>query len=255
MYFETDDLRQSYVVAKNEIVKFLRGKRIIVHIVITAIFFAMITAVVYYYREDIWAGGSEGVTTIYTIFLFLLLIIAATLFSSVTIVSEFEERTALVLFTRPIKKTPIFLGKLIGCLAIEMAVLVAYYVGMTIVSFFFNDVSSAILVSFGSATLYLLAASGIGMLMSSILKKASTATIITVLLLFLILPVASSVTGYFGNVDLWFMLDQASHAIEIYPPGALGVPEIDILRAAGVMVVWFIVPTILAWLAFIRREF
>jgi ABC-2 type transport system permease protein len=253
MYIEADDLRQSYVVARNEIVKFLRGRRLLVYSIITILFFALITVAVFLQRDWIENNGVD-VSSLYTSFLYLLLIIAATLFASVTIVSEFEERTALILFTRPIKKTPIFLGKLIGCIILEVVVIIVYYLLVAVVSFAFNgQMSDYLPTSLVIACLYMLSATGIGMLFSSILKRSSTATIVTLLVLFLILPLLVGLFSMCGNVDdIWFLLSVAANAIVV--PDIGGSVE-HVARDAGVMIVWFIIPTIAAWFAFIKREF
>jgi len=256
MYIESDDFRQTYVVAKNEIRKFLRGKKLYIYILLTAAIFALMTFLPYALGISLRDFSGEEIVYEYLYFVSLLVLLAATLFASSAIVSEFEERTALVLFTRPIKKTSIFLGKWLGCLILETAVIVLYYLGVAAVSLIMGgSLPSVLLTSLGMAFLYILATTGIALLFSSIMKKGSTSAILTFFFLMLILSLISTVIAFSADVDPWFMLDQASNAI--LPASALenlGV-AVDAVKAAGAMIAWCIVTTVLAWIAFIKREF
>ena len=277
MYIEIDDFRQSYVVAKNEVRKFVRGKRFTLYVGLIAIVFALITFLPFILGGSL--GGTPGeVISRYVSFIDLLIILAATLFASVTIVSEFEESTALILFTRPIKKTSIFLGKVMGCIALEMVMIVLFYLGIAVVSFAAaGSVSVDLFKSLGVSFMFVVAASGVAILISSIMKKASTCAILTFVLLLLILPIISSVISGSTSTDPWFMLDQASSAIaQCIPeyvdminrmmlhfaemmgiaPEDMGLMEVaDLAKTTITMAGWSLVTLTLAWIAFIRREF
>ncbi|MDR2699064.1 MAG: ABC transporter permease [Candidatus Methanoplasma sp.] len=255
MYIELDDFRQSYVVAKNEIRKFLRGRRFIIYILLTVLAFSLLTSVSYFYEDRVLLMFGN-VVSLYLFFMQILIIVAAILFASVVIVSEFEERTALVLFTRPIKKTSIFIGKMVGCIVLETVMIVVYYLGVAAAALFFDGhISEVLFVSLGVAFLFILATTGVAILISSIVKKASTSTLLTFAFLLFILSIVSMLFAVSGN-DPWFMLDQAANSIG---PTVTFEGETLILsepaKAAGVMAIWGAVTTILAWFAFIKREF
>lgn len=279
MYVEADDLRQSYVVAKNEIRKFVRGKRFTLYVALIGIVFALITFLPYIFGDGL--GNTAGdVISNYVSYVFLLVILAATLFSSVAVVSEFEERTALILFTRPIKKTSIFLGKIIGCIILETVMIVVFYIGIAVVTFAVSgSISTDLFVSLGLAFLYVVATSGVAILISSVMKKGSTCAILTFVFLLLILPIISGVISGSTSVDPWFMLDQAANSISTCLPEyvtlanemmvnmmeMMGIPESeyasmliqapDILKTVICMVGWGTMSMVLAWIAFVRREF
>jgi ABC-2 type transport system permease protein len=210
----------------------------------------------------------------------ILIILAATLFASVAIVSEFEERTALILFTRPIKKTSIFLGKILGCIILETVMIAVFYAGMAVVSLIVaGSLPSELLVSFGIAFLFIVAASGVAIFISSIMKKGSTCAILAFVFLLLILPIISSVISQSTSIDPWFMLDKASDAISTSIPeyvtnmnemmqnliDHMGLPPEmveqmmisapDLVKTTVAMIGWSVVSLVLAWIAFIRREF
>jgi len=277
MYIELDDFRQSYVVAKNEIRKFVRGKRFTIYAVLTTVVFALITFLPYLFGGDLGDTPGEVIAN-YVSIVDLLIILAATLFASVAIVSEFEERTALILFTRPIKKTSIFVGKVVGCIVLETVMIVLFYLGMAVASLAVaGSVSADLFVSLGVAFLFVVAVSGVAIFISSVMKKGSTTAILTFVLLLLILPIISSVISGSTSVEPWFMLDQASNAIQTSIPeyidlvngmlehaaemmgvspedlGVITAP--DMAKTIITMLGWSIVSLSLAWVAFIRREF
>ncbi|MCL2318121.1 MAG: ABC transporter permease [Methanomassiliicoccaceae archaeon] len=256
MYIEFDDLRQSFAVAKNEIRKFLRSKRFAGYAISILLIFALLTVLPYLFGstlEDVQGGPIAH----HLAFVSFLALIAAILFASVTIVSEFEERTALILFTRPIKKTSIFLGKWAGCIIIEMSMLLVFYAGMAAISLAFGGIKMQLWISLSMTFLYLFAVTGIALLISSVMKKAGLSIVFTLLLLMIILPIITSTVDMMTDIDTWFMLDTASYSI--IPPelleSLLPSPQIDYLRAGATMFVWGAVPTVLAWIAFLRREF
>ena len=106
-------IRQSYVVMKNEIKKFFSGKRMMVFsIILAAIIFVLAVAP--------YLVGSTAKPFMFVAVASLVVLMASTLFASISIVSEYEERTALIVFTRPISKASIFTGKLLACLVVTI---------------------------------------------------------------------------------------------------------------------------------------
>jgi ABC-type transport system involved in multi-copper enzyme maturation, permease component len=278
MYATGDDFRQIYVVAKNEITKFVRGKRFTLYVALILIIFALITALPYLVGNDLGSTPGE-VLARYVDSISFLVVLAATLFASITIVSEFEERTALILFTRPIKKTSIFLGKIIGCIVLEITMIVAFYAAMAAVVFIVGGaIPAELLISLSMALLFVFAASSIAILISSVMKKGSTCSILTFVLLLMIIPVISFAMGA-ADIDTWFMLNTASESmatsipeyVEINNAGLEEYADIfeqlgmnmerfiiqapDLLKTSATMLAWGIVALVLAWAAFIRREF
>lgn len=275
MFFETDDLRQVYVVAKNEMLKFVSGRKFTVYVALVTLVFLMITLLPYVFGGNL--GETPGdVLSSYVTFIPLLIILAATLFASVTIVSEYEERTALILFTRPIKKTSVFAGKVVACMVLESVMIIVFYGAMTLATAVAAGVPEPdILVSLGFSLLYVFAASSVAVFMSSVMKKGSTAAILTFILLLLLIPIVTTILSASG-IDSWFMLDSASDAISLSIPeyvdqvnemisdmqDQLGVSMEDMMvsapdmpRAAATLVAWGAAALAGAWAVFTRREF
>ena len=200
-------LRQSYIVMKNEIKKFFSGKRMLVFsIILLAIIFVIAVA-------PYLVGGTAN-SFMFVAIASLVVLMASTLFASISIVSEYEERTALIVFTRPISKFSIFTGKMLACLTVTIGFTFLYYLVAIIVGLLVDqEFSPDMLVSFGLACAYAFATTGIAMLVSSLLKKASTSTIVTFVILAVIFMALSMVLGA-AQVDTSWTLYDASGSIE-----------------------------------------
>jgi len=274
IYVEGSDFRQMGSIAVNEMMKFVKGKRFLVYGILMAVIFGLVTFLPYVFGKT--PGSTPGeIVGSYLGFADGMALIAATLFASTVIVSEFEERTALILFTRPVKKTTIFLGKFIACFVLEAFWMIVFYGLMCLVSLILaGSVAGDVGVSLGVALAYLLAASSVAILISSVMKKSSVCTVVTFLVLLLVIPLISMVVANAGNIDTWFMLstdpilyvvpDYVSHTnatiLEIQKATGIDMSSMmvklaDSVQAVTVDLVWALVFGILGWLAFLRREF
>lgn len=132
---------------------------------------ALLTGMPYLFGGEL-PDTTTTLSSYYASFVVILVLLFATLFSSTSLVSEFEERTALILFTRPIKKSSILLGKLMASMVVGIIAVGIYYLVTAIISFIVaGGVASDLFVSFGLAVLYLFCMSGIALLISSVMKK------------------------------------------------------------------------------------
>lgn len=258
----TDDLRQSYVVMKNELRKHLRGKKILIFSALMVAMIFLITVLPY-----LVGGGlptdSSALISMYLGFSSILALLAATLFTSGTIVSEFEERTALILFTRPIKKWSIFLGKFAASLVLGIAFMGLFYAIVAVISAVMTGVvPSDLIVSLMLLCAYVVGASGIAMMISAIMKKSSTSAILTFVTLLMLISIVTMVLQQV-NVNTWFMIDTASASVTYCLSGIremlahIGViiPAPNVLQDFSVMVVWGIVTAVIAFFIFRKREF
>ncbi len=203
----TENIRQSYVVMKNEIKKFFSGKRMMVFSIILA-------AIVFVLAVAPYLVGGEAQPFMFVAVASLVVLMASTLFASISIVSEYEERTALIVFTRPISKFSIFTGKMLACLLVTIGFTFLYYLIAIIVGLLVEQsFSPDMMVSFGLASAYAFATTGIAMLVSAFLKKASTSTIITFVILAVIFMALSLVLNA-ASVDTSWMLYDCAGSIE-----------------------------------------
>ena len=263
----TDDIRQSVVVAKNEIKKFMVGKKIILFGLLVLVLEALNLIVPY-----VWGKGFEtslDATEALLGNITFFIIIAAVLFTATSIVSEFEERTALVLFTKPIRKWAIFLGKLLASVAIMAGFTLIIYLYTAIVCVVTcGDIPSALLASLGLAFCGIVGTSGLAIMLSSVFKKGSTASIMTLVFYLLVLSMVGSLISTYGNVDTWWMLNDAMNNITNCIKGVLVIDDpvhmiyhyepvaaFDLWKSAAVMWVWGIVTSVAGYFLFSKRDF
>ena len=261
-----DDTRQAYVIAKNEIKKFMAGKKIILFgILVLAL--ELLNLIVPF----VWGDGyGDSITAAESLLgnVNLFIIIAAILFTATSIVSEFEERTALVLFTKPIRKWSIYLGKLLASLIIMSGFLLLIYLYAAVVCLVTcGDIPGSLLTSFGLSICGAIGSSGLAIMLSAVFKKGSTASIMTLVFYLLILGIIGALINQYAHVDTWWMLDNAMGNIV----NSMGVPHVisydpldyyytflpgsELARSAGVMIAWGIITAIIGFFLFNKRDF
>lgn len=263
----TDDMRQALVVSKNELVKYIRGKKIIVLGVLILLIWGLFTISPYALGFVSGIGPMYFSTSIQ--FMSMILVLIGTLFASGTIVSEFEERTALVIFTRPMKKWPVFIGKLVAALSLGMAAALVYY-ALTAVSVYIlaGALPSNVFLSLGYSIVYLFAVTGVSMMISSLVKKSGTAAILT-FFFFLLLTSTVYAMLALGGVEPWFIIDYLGghitwafdHGTNVVPATrvssggiALLVSGYDPLKAAGCGIAWGAATLAISYILMRRKE-
>ncbi len=207
-----ESTRQAYVVMKNEIKKFFSGKRMILFLGIMILMLTLMTALPYLLGGSLSEDPGELSITYISMSSFIVLM-ASTLFASISIVSEYDERTALIIFTRPMRRVSIFAGKTLASLVVSIGFLALYYIFTAVISLVITggvngDLPISLLMSCG----YAFGTTGIAMFISSFMKKSSTSTIVTFVILLAIIPVISTAMTLAG-VDATWMLDKAAGTI------------------------------------------
>ena len=207
------DISQIMVVTKNEMIKCVRGKKFLVSLLIVLLVFILITALQFVTKNWDSMNNIANLVDVYFDTLPVVITLIVALLSSIAIVSEFEERTALILFTRPVRRTSILLGKILSCTIIEAAIILAYYILVCIVGIAkIGEIPFEFITSFGFAVLYAFAASGVAFIISSFFRKGSVCTVISILLLVLVFPLVSTMMST-NDGENWYMIDQAGDTI------------------------------------------
>lgn len=257
-----DDVRLSFVVMRNELKKFFRGRKMVLFGGLTLLVIALLTFIFFYYEDTF--DDKRAILTTFAGFVSLLVIASAAFFSATTLVSEFEERTALILFTKPIKKWSIFLGKTMASFVLTFLYIGVYYVAaIAVYGIQSGDFDGDTLTSFGLALCFMVAATGVAMLLSAVLKKSSTATIMTFLTVLLVFSVVTTVLGV-AKVDAWWMLDQLAGSVSSVFGTFVEAPDETLVlvhtydhaaRDAAAMLVWGVGFGAAAYVLFKRRDF
>ncbi len=248
-----EDIRQAGLVSKYEVIKFFSGKKIFIYAGLMILVYGLLTFVFFKFGGDDLSAAEN--TQTYFSFVTLLLLIGATLFSAGTLVSEFEERTALTLFTKPVHKISIFVGKFAAAYLLNVATMLLYCILVVIAVAIKNHAfATEIIPAFGYCSLYALALTGIAILFSAVMKKSSSASILTfVFILFVpsIVAVLTMAVARSGDVmESWYVLDVAANSMINCFDG----PVEHGPRDALVMLLWGIVPSVAAYFLFKRRE-
>ena len=250
-----DDFRQAFIVSKYEIMKFMSGKKILIFGIINALVLAILTIVIFSVNID--GLNTEMGLSLYISVSSWLMLLGATLFSASSLVAEFEEKTALMLFTKPIRKGSIFMGKMMASYGLNLAFVIIYYlVASVAIAIKTGGFTTNIFASIGYCMLYILALTGIAMLFSALMKKSSSASILTfvfILLVPAIIGIAIQVITIASGgeaPDMWYILDYASQSVATSINGVVPYGPRDAL----VMLVWGLVPLIGSYLLFRRRE-
>ena len=267
MTFEIiDDLRQIGVVMSQEFHKYLRGKNLIGFILLIAIIHILIY-VMYTQLGLQFPSESKDFIIIYMNFIKILAIVAVAVFSSSLLVSEYEEKTGLLLFTRPIKKESIFAGKFLAGFFVSVIMMVIYYLIVAVMSYTITGaIYGKIWISLGLMIAYVLGATGVALIFSAYCKKNNTATSVTIIVLLIVGAYISQL--FAGNgIEPWLSMTYSSGSITTVLNGAsTAVVYVDPIRSAWyyvadpalsamVMVAWGVFASFFAVMIFKRRGF
>ena len=261
-----DDIRQTGVVMSQELRKYLRGKKLIGFLVLVIAIIAIIY-LIYTLTDAEFPSESKDFILIYLQFATILAIVAVTLFSASLLVSEYEERTGLLLFTRPIKKGSIFVGKFLAGFIVSALVMIIYYLAVAIMSYFITgSIYGNLWTSLALMITYLFGTTGIALLFSSLFKKGSTATIMTFVVLLILGTIISQL--FAGNgIEPWFSITYSSGSIVSVLNGvstsvihtnaisSMWYYVADPTLSAMVMAAWGIFTSLFAAMIFKRRGF
>ncbi len=147
-----------------------------------------------------WSTTEEDFNGIFLSFATILIIIAATFFGSDAIVGEFQNRTGYLVFPTPLKRWVLFFGKFAASITAGLVVTVLFYAGVALLSFTtIGGVDDDFALSLAFAIGFLVAATAVAYLISSVLRGSTGATVLTFLMFIIILPIIDSVSQFTGT--------------------------------------------------------
>ena len=210
------DMNQVMLVARYDIYKHLRSKRLLGLLIVEALLLVLILALPpllgneYNKSPDGYMSSFTSANTIN-----LLIVIGATLFAGDAIVSEYQNRTGYLIFPNPVKKSVLFAGKFLASIIIVGgAVLIWYGVGMISGLAITGSVTTLAFYSLLLALLYSIACIGVGFFLSALMKGSTGALVFTFALLFMILPIVDNTVGAIGGVKPDLSLTFAGGAVD-----------------------------------------
>jgi len=202
-----DDFKNMYLTIKFELLKHIKRKRILITLIL-AILIPLIFYIIPPLLGHDYASTPNGFVASNLGFVNLLIILSGAIFAGDVISGEFENKTGLLLFPTPRRKSSIFIGKYIGSLIATWLIVSLYYLitSMEMVSIYgASGISVEIAQSFLLALLYCTSVVSIVFFFSSIMKRTITSTLIGFFLLLMILPIITAVFTV-AEVDPWFIV-------------------------------------------------
>ncbi|MBA7561900.1 MAG: ABC transporter permease subunit [Dehalococcoidia bacterium] len=132
--------------------------------------------------------------------------IGAIFFAGDAIAGEFESKTGFILFTNPVKRSTLVIGKYLACYAaVALLVILGYVIVAISLLAIYGTVPIETLSSFGLCLLYAGSVLSVTFFFSSISKGAMGATVITLVFIMVISGIIDSILMMTGQPH-WFML-------------------------------------------------
>ncbi|HPR98635.1 MAG TPA: ABC transporter permease [Methanomassiliicoccales archaeon] len=199
------DLQQVMTVAKYDVLKHLRSKRLLGLLVLEGLLLGLTFGLPIALGADAAEDPSDYISA-FIGWVDILIVLGATMFAGDAIVSEFQSRTGYLLFPNPVKRSTIFIGKYLSTLGIIILMLVVYYGIAALLTFAMTGGGTVLAVySMLFAFVYGAAAAALGFLISSIFKGSTGSLILTFFTLLMILPLIAQLLPI-GEIKPWFML-------------------------------------------------
>ncbi len=252
------DINQAMTVVRYEMLKYLRGKKILVFIGLIALILGLLTLMPYLLGDSL-SGDPRILMMTYMGFISIIMILVVTLFAADSLASEFEYRTGLLLFPRPIKREIMFAGKFMASYLVSAIMIGIFYISVYIISYVVTgEVVSEGYTSLGMALIYVLAATGFGFVLSAFMGRGSTASILLFATLLIIFPIID-VALMAADIEPFFSLTYSGDGAYYAVAGTESYTMFDFIPDLGtsaiVLFVWAILTTTIAVLKFKRREF
>jgi len=205
---------QMLTVCRYELLKFIRGKKILGIIAIT---FAISIPIILLPEFT----GTEYPDTIVDFFSFplsfgfFLMVLTGVFFGGDSLVSEFHQRTGYTLFTNPVSRTTIWLGKFLAAELVSFLVIVIYYGIISSVGFVIYDgLKIEVLFSLGISFLVVTMIMSMAFLISSFLKGPTGVAVLIFFLFIVIFPMIDQLLISIVEIKPWFTPSFSASVVE-----------------------------------------
>ncbi len=132
--------------------------------------------------------------------------LGAIFFAGDAIAGEFESKTGFILFTNPVKRSTLVIGKYLACYgAVALLVVLGYVISTISLLAIYGSVPLASGGSFGLCMLYAGAVLSVTFFFSSVMKGSMSATVVTLVFIMVISSIIASVL-MMTDQPYWFLL-------------------------------------------------
>jgi ABC-2 type transport system permease protein len=146
--------------------------------------------------------------------------IGAVFFAGDAIAGEFESKTGYMLFTNPIRRITLMIGKYLACfIAVTLLIAFTYIIIAISLLIIYHEVPIEILTSFGLCLLFASAVLSVTFFFSAISKGSMGATVMTLLFVWMLSGIVESVLAFTGN-PYWFLISAGGDSITL-PYGSM----------------------------------
>jgi ABC-2 type transport system permease protein len=139
--------------------------------------------------------------------------LGAIFFAGDAIAGEFESKTGFILFTNPVKRVTLVVGKYLACYgAVALLIALGYVISTISLLVIYGTVPLASGGSFGLCLLYAGAVLSVTFFFSAVMKGSMSATVVTLVFIMVISSIISSVL-MMTDQPYWFLLSSNGDAI------------------------------------------
>ena len=209
-------LQQIPKLARYQLREYLRSRRFVAMAGIITAIGVLFTVIVGYYRGstvannvDFYSGAWGGAAS-------YLVILVAVLFGGDAIAGEFQNKTGYFLMGLPVRRSTVYLGKLLAAYVASASMLLVYLaflVGNGAYYFGGGALPWQLGVSVALTLVYLAAVLGVTFLFSSLFKTSAYGFVLTALLFLIGFTILQDYISAFAHVEPWMVISYASSTI------------------------------------------
>lgn len=212
------EIDKLWIVTRYEFIKHLRRKRLYVILGITLIAELAVLIILPLLMD----GYPENVLVMAAMLTVgpSLATIGAVFFAGDAVAGEFENKTGFILFTNPVRRTTLVIGKyLASCAAVLILIIFGYAIMCVSLLAIYGEIPVETAKSFGLCLLFGGSVLSVTFFFSAISKGAMGATVITLVFIMVICGIIESVLMMAGE-PYWFILSAGGDSITIAFGGA-----------------------------------
>jgi ABC-2 type transport system permease protein len=265
-------LMQTFITMKYTLLDYIRSRRFYIMLIITALISVLLTVVVGYYRpQSFLATDLTFYSNWWGSAVTFVIVLSGIFFGGDAISSEFQNKTGYFVAPNPIRRSSMYIGKLLAAF-IASTVILGVFAVITIGNglFYFSSVPYQFGESLLFSLLYLIAVLGFTFLFSSLFKSSAMSIIVTAILFLFVFSLIQTLVSALVQIEPWFILTYGSQIIGNvltvpYPPHITTIPVTEgfslttysapIPEGIAIMAIYFIVTAAIGLFLFEKKEF
>ena len=230
-------LMQTFITMKYTLLDYIRSRRFYIMLIITALISILLTVIVGYYRpQSFLASDLTFYSNWWGSAVTFVIVLSGIFFGGDAISSEFQNKTGYFVAPNPIRRSSMYIGKLLAAF-IASTVILGVFAVITIGNglFYFSSIPYQFGESLLFSLLYLIAVLGFTFLFSSLFKSSAMSIIVTAILFLFVFSLIQTLVSALVQIEPWFILTYGSQIIGNvlmvpYPPHITTIPVTKVSR-------------------------